>query len=367
VLEHVAGLMPQAGSAVELARVTLATERDEQYTIWPEVLERPLWMVEQRADCADFEMLGLLHLWKRTTSGDWPAGLRERVGQALRAGKYWIDQPGLDAMCYFTENHQLVWHSAEMLAGEALPDDMFANTGWSGRVHAEHGRALAREWIARKLASGFSEFDSNAYLAIDTLALASIVEFAADRALAAMAAGLLDKLLFTLATNSWHGVHGSPHGLQEQPVHGGRSPSRPGREGTAGRAVPHQQPVLPGTVRRPGDDHLRRRSAARDRSAYRPRGGLVARGLQFIELARCFGQVPGALHLSAGQGCRHEIGMGTDVVEIGPGVGKVDVVGRDQGAGSELGKHQLQYPPIEIFPAVEEYHVDWSFDFVERL
>lgn len=206
LLEHAAAL--PGLSAAELAR----TELDASAVVRAESLERALWMIGERADCADFEAVGLLNLWHRVPADRWPDGLRDTVRTALTGFKYWIDQPGLDAMCYFTENHQLVWHTAEALAGEAFAGETFRCTGRSGTEHAEHGRAMAREWIARKLASGFSEFDSNAYLAIDTLALVSLVEFCADAALAEMAAGLLDKLLFTLAANSWRGVHGSAHG-----------------------------------------------------------------------------------------------------------------------------------------------------------
>ncbi|GAB3963346.1 hypothetical protein GCM10029978_020820 [Actinoallomurus acanthiterrae] len=204
-LAHAAGVPV---SAAELARAEL----DPTAVIDAANLDRALWMIDNRADCADFEAVGLMNLWHRVPADRWPPDLRDTVRTALTGFKYWIDQPGLDAMCYFTENHQLVWHTAETLAGEAFAEETFPNTGWTGAAHAEHGRELAREWIARKLAGGFSEFDSNAYLAIDTLALTSLVEFCADTALVEMAAGLLDKLLFALAANSWRGVHGSAHG-----------------------------------------------------------------------------------------------------------------------------------------------------------
>lgn len=175
-------------------------------------LSRALWMIDNRADCADFEALGLLHLWHRVPADRWESGLRERVRTALLGFKFWIDQPGLDAMCYFTENHQLVWHTAELLWGSVLAEEEFGNTGWSGARHAAHGREMAVEWMRRKLAGGFSEFDSNAYLAIDLLALVSLVEFTDDLEVAALAAGLADRVLFSLAANSWRGVHGCAHG-----------------------------------------------------------------------------------------------------------------------------------------------------------
>ncbi len=205
LLEHVAGVPGTA--AGELARWTL-----HGATVTAGGLEGALRMVTERADCADFEAVGLLNLWHRVPPQAWEPGLRKRVREALLGFKYWIDQPGLDAMCYFTENHQFVWHTAETLAGEAFADETFTNAGWDGAKHAEHGRALAREWIEQRLAGGFSEFDSNAYLAIDTLALVSLAELTTDTGLAELAAGLADRVLFSLAANSWRGIHGAAHG-----------------------------------------------------------------------------------------------------------------------------------------------------------
>lgn len=165
--------------------------------------------ITSRGDCADFEVLGLLHLWHRAA---WPGALRAQVEDALIGMKYWITQPGLDAMCYFTENHQLVWHVAQRLAGCTWPEHVFGVDGRTGSEHAREGRDLAAAWIRRKLDGGFSEFDSNAYLAIDALALVSLVEFDPDQELRAAAEALLDKTLLTLATNSWRGVHGAAHG-----------------------------------------------------------------------------------------------------------------------------------------------------------
>lgn len=181
-------------------------------------LQPALTMIDSRADCADFEAVGLMNLWHRVPEQLWPAGSRERVRTSMLGFKYWIDQPGLDAMCYFTENHQFVWHTAEILAGEAFPDAVFGNAAMTGREHSAHGRELGRQWLARKLAGGFSEFDSNAYLAIDSLALVSLVEHAQDTDLRRSAEALLDKILLTLAANSWRGIHGSAHGRSYTPT-----------------------------------------------------------------------------------------------------------------------------------------------------
>lgn len=212
LLRHVALGVP--GVARALARYAL----EPGVQLRDADLAPALQMIESRSDCADFEAVGLVHLWRRLGAESWSPSQRDRVRRALLAFKYWIDQPGLDAMCYFTENHQFVWHTAESLIGELFPDEQFTNTGWTGRRHAEHGSRLAEEWMRRKLAGGFSEFDSNAYLAIDSLALVSWIELAADDTLRQMAEALLDKALLTLAGNSWHGVHGAAHGRSYVPT-----------------------------------------------------------------------------------------------------------------------------------------------------
>ncbi|MFK0107059.1 hypothetical protein [Streptomyces sp. NPDC091217] len=212
LLRHVGRATP--GAARALARQAL----DPEVPLNQADLDGPLAMLDRRADCADFEAVSLVHLWYRIPDACWQPEQREQVHRALTGFKYWIDQPGLDAMCYFTENHQFVWHTAELLAGELFPDEEFTNTGWTGHRHAEHAQALAEEWMRRKLAGGFSEFDSNAYLAIDTLALVSLVEFAASDDLRRLAEALLDKVLLTLAANSWHGVHGAAHGRSYTPT-----------------------------------------------------------------------------------------------------------------------------------------------------
>ncbi|MBU3065336.1 hypothetical protein KO481_27885 [Nocardia sp. NEAU-G5] len=212
LMRHVAAGVP--GVARALARHVL----DPHTKLSDDDLAPPLWMIDSRSDCADFEAVGLIHLWKRLDEEAWTPDQRDRVRRSLLGFKYWIDQPGLDAMCYFTENHQFVWHTAETLAGELFPDEMFTNTGRMGSDHAEHGRQLAVEWMRRKMSGGFSEFDSNAYLAIDSLALVSWVEFAADDRLRRLAEALLDKALLTLACNSWHGIHGAAHGRSYVPT-----------------------------------------------------------------------------------------------------------------------------------------------------
>ncbi|MFC7405853.1 hypothetical protein [Georgenia alba] len=210
LLQHVgAGPPGRTGVAGLLARYELDGPGT---TVHPADLAAALDRVTGRADCADFDALALLLAVRRVPGSAWPADLAGRVASALTGLKYWITQPGLDAMCYFTENHQLVWHVAELLAGETYPEEVFTVDGRTGAEHAAEAARRAAGWIDRKLAGGFSEFDSNAYLAIDTYALCALIELSAHEPLVVAARTLLDKLLVTLAANSWRGVHGAAHG-----------------------------------------------------------------------------------------------------------------------------------------------------------
>jgi len=206
VLDHVAASYPSSARA--LARL----QNNPKYRISREDLTPALAMINTRADCADFEAVGMINVLHRFQSSQWPKDLLQDVKSALLNFKYWIDQPGLDAMCYFTENHQLVWHTAEHLIGDFYAEEKFSNSGMNGAEHSQHGGEMALDWLKRKLEGGFSEFDSNAYLAIDTLALVSLLEFSPRKEIRSYAEALLDRTLFSLASNSWRGIHGAAHG-----------------------------------------------------------------------------------------------------------------------------------------------------------
>lgn len=208
VLTHLAA---RAGPAALLARHTLAGE-EAAVTVSAAELTPSLDLIRSRGDCADFEIVALLLLWHTVPAGSWDPQARREVADALTSIRYWIDQPGLDAMCFFTENHQLVWHVAQTLAGETFAKARFAVDGRAGTEHATQGRTRCAQWLQRKLTGGFSEFDSNAYLAIDSLGLVALIECGQDRDLATAAATLLDRTLISLAANSWQGIHGAAHG-----------------------------------------------------------------------------------------------------------------------------------------------------------
>ena len=169
--------------------------------------------INQRRDCSDFYLIGLLGLaYRHGKSILFPKSLREPLKECILGFKYWHDEPGADAMCYTTENHSILFHACEILAGQRYPDETFANTGETGQWHREKGERLALEWLHKRGTTGFTEWDSNCYFDEDILALAHLHDLAENVEVREMSAIVMDKMLLTMALNSFRGVFGSTHG-----------------------------------------------------------------------------------------------------------------------------------------------------------
>jgi hypothetical protein len=166
-----------------------------------------------RSDCADFYALSLLAMLYRF--GERPSLLpedRARVEATMLGFKYWIDEPGIDGMCYCTENHQILFHVSEYLAGQRWRTQSFSNSGLTGAQHMARAQRRIKSWVLRRLQGGFSEWDSNSYLTMDIYSMLALVEFASSASMREMATVLLHKTFFMIASQSFRGAHGSTHG-----------------------------------------------------------------------------------------------------------------------------------------------------------
>ncbi len=170
--------------------------------------------VNQRYDCADFTVAGLLRLlYLYADNPLLDPDVVKAVRDSLRNFKYWIDEPGYDdLMCFWSENHQIMFHADEYLAGQMFPDHVFSNVGQTGRWHQEHARTRILAWIDLRARIGFSEWDSNCYYDEDMTPLLNLADFAEDPEIASKAAMILDVMFFDMAIDSFRGVYGTSHG-----------------------------------------------------------------------------------------------------------------------------------------------------------
>lgn len=181
------------------------------------IFHAALDFIEQRKDCADFILHSILRLLYQFSdhprlSGD----LLERARRTVLDFKYWPDEPGSDSMCTWTENHQILFAGGAYLAGQLYPDDVFTNSGHTGRQKMALNRPRILRWLDLRFRTGFSEWLSHVYYDEDLTALLSLVDFCQPdgdgEQICRKASMVIDLLLYDMALNSFQGVFGSTHG-----------------------------------------------------------------------------------------------------------------------------------------------------------
>jgi hypothetical protein len=169
--------------------------------------------INNRFDCSDFVLLGIIRILYQFSESDLlETGLLSRAKKTVLGFKYWPDEPGLDSMCYWTENHQIMFLSSEYLAGQLYPEETFTNSGMTGQEKMSHARPRILQWLELRFKTGFSEWLSHIYYDEDITALVNLVDFCRDQDISVRASIVLDLLLYDLALNSYHGAFGSSHG-----------------------------------------------------------------------------------------------------------------------------------------------------------
>lgn len=178
------------------------------------VFHAALDFIDARKDCADFVLHGILrYLYMRGhVGGEERSALLSRARQSVLSFKYFPDEPGIDSMCTWTENHYILFTSAAYLAGQLYPDEVFTNSGETGRQKMERNRPRILRWLELRFRTGFSEWLSHVYYDEDLTALLSLYDFASEETIRRQAETVIDVLLLDMALNSFKGVFGSTHG-----------------------------------------------------------------------------------------------------------------------------------------------------------
>lgn len=167
--------------------------------------------VDARRDCSDFVLHGILQLLYRFNAGVSEFVL-SRAKQSVLGFKYFPNEPGIDSMCTWTENHYILFTSAAYLAGQLYPADTFANSGETGQDKMARNRVRILRWLELRFRTGFSEWLSHVYYDEDLTALLALYDFAKDEEIRIKAEMVIDLLLLDMALNSFRGVFGSTHG-----------------------------------------------------------------------------------------------------------------------------------------------------------
>lgn len=188
-------------------------ETNPENPISTAALQGALNFVDAREDTADFVMAGLMRLYhKHANSGALSPEQVRAIEETFLNFKYWLDEPNPTYMELWTENHQILAHSAEYLAGQLFPQEIFSNNGETGKWHMEAARERILSWIDWHARTGMAEWDSVTYYRMDLAALMNLADFALDEEISRRAAMMVDLLLFDIAVDSFYGQYGTSHG-----------------------------------------------------------------------------------------------------------------------------------------------------------
>lgn len=162
--------------------------------------------VNLRQDCSDFHFTSILTAYWRHFD-KMSDEVKSAIKNAALNYRYWIDEPGDDVMWFFSENHALLFHICQYLAGRLFPDDVFTNSGKTGKEISEHGKKLLEEWFEGFFQEFITEWNSNAYIPVDVHGLATLFNLTEEEdALHQMSKKALDMVSYNLAVNSHKGA-----------------------------------------------------------------------------------------------------------------------------------------------------------------
>lgn len=162
--------------------------------------------IKSNHDCNDFTLNGLLRMvYLDRNRNRIPDKVKARSKECMLDFKYWWDDGRRDTTyrCYHTENHQALYHAAELLAGQLFKNETFTN-GMTGAQHMAHAAERLIPWLDYRFRFGFSEWHST-YYDVESLLLVNLFEFAEDPEIRRKTENVLNILMFDLALNQYKG------------------------------------------------------------------------------------------------------------------------------------------------------------------
>ncbi len=158
--------------------------------------------INGRYDVADFRVNALVRLYlsfPEYLSDD----IKEDIKDVLLNFKYWMDQGGEDSMCFWSENHQILFAASEYLVGQAFPTEVFTVDGKTGSEHMVMAKERIEAWLYQRFTYGFTEWYSNNYYPEDIAPLSNLIQFAEDQDLVERVRIIMDLLWHDMASQSF--------------------------------------------------------------------------------------------------------------------------------------------------------------------
>ncbi len=180
----------------------MQTPKDDEY------LMGDFDLIEKRIDCSDFMFVALLRMQKLYPLSD---AVKARMKEVFLNFRYWMDEKGSDGMCFWSENHALMFYSSMAMAGELYKDELFTRSNRLGSEQAAIGYARCEAWLDSVEEEGLEEFNSATYMLVTIAALLNLVDFA-PASLGERASKIMDLILRQFAKHIFDESIISPQG-----------------------------------------------------------------------------------------------------------------------------------------------------------
>lgn len=125
--------------------------------------------------------------------------------------RFWMDQEGSDAMCFWSENHSLMFYVSAMNAGMLYPDEYFTRAHMTGNELYEAGKKRVEQWLEDVEEHGFEEFLSTVYMCVTFAGLLNAIDYT-PKEISDRAVKVTDRLLGMLAMHTYKGSIIAPMG-----------------------------------------------------------------------------------------------------------------------------------------------------------
>jgi hypothetical protein len=164
-------------------------------------LDGTLEYIKSEYDCSDFRLVNLIRILYEYEDRI-PENYKSKIENVLFNFRYWWDEPGENSMCYWSENHQILFASAEYLVGQKYPDSVFPKSSLTGKEHMEKARKRIIDWLEMRWKYGFIEFYSGVYYKEDIGGMINIIDLADDEELVKKTQIIMDLLFYDVASQN---------------------------------------------------------------------------------------------------------------------------------------------------------------------
>jgi hypothetical protein len=162
--------------------------------------------INEKQDCSDFHFVILLYIYQ-TYKDILSDKLKITIEETMINYRYWIDEPGDDVMWFFSENHALLFHICQYIAGRNLSDKKFENSGLIGADLEKKAINLLDEWFECFFNEFITEWNSSAYIPVDVLGIGTLYNLTqSGNPLHEKAKKALDMIFYSMCINAHKGT-----------------------------------------------------------------------------------------------------------------------------------------------------------------